>query len=185
MTMTLKHYDRVYSKISFIDLAGSERGADVQNTDKKTKIDGAEINKSLLALKECIRALDQEKKHLPFRGSKLTQVLKDSFVGNSKTTMIANISPASTSCEDTINTLRYADRVKELKKDPNSKPVTAEEKKAKEMMLARNKNQTKTVEVDQRTGKKIEAFKGPMGPTLKGPGGAQPAVQVNPTPITP
>lgn len=79
-------------------------------------MDGAEINKSLLALKECIRALDLEKKHLPFRGSKLTQVLKDSFTGNSKTTMIANVSPASSNCEHTLNTLRYADRVKELKK---------------------------------------------------------------------
>ncbi len=79
-------------------------------------MDGAEINKSLLALKECIRALDLEKKHLPFRGSKLTQVLKDSFTGNSKTTMIANVSPASSCCEHTLNTLRYADRVKELKK---------------------------------------------------------------------
>jgi kinesin family member 2/24 len=129
MTMTLKHYDRVYSKISFIDLAGSERGADVQHQDKKTKTDGAEINKSLLALKECIRALDQDKKHTPFRGSKLTQVLKDSFVGNSKTTMIANISPAASSCEDTLNTIRYADRVKELKKEPNAKPMTKEERK--------------------------------------------------------
>jgi kinesin family protein 2/24 len=80
-------------------------------------MDGAEINKSLLALKECIRALDLEKKHLPFRGSKLTQVLKDSFTGNSKTTMIANVSPANSCCEHTLNTLRYADRVKELKKD--------------------------------------------------------------------
>ena len=51
---------------------GSERGADTMNTNKQTKMDGAEINKSLLALKECIRALDLEKKHLPFRGSKLT-----------------------------------------------------------------------------------------------------------------
>lgn len=70
--MQLKHYGKPYGKISFIDLAGSERGADTMNTNKQTKLDGAEINKSLLALKECIRALDLEKKHLPFRGSKLT-----------------------------------------------------------------------------------------------------------------
>lgn len=142
MTMTLKHYDKPYSKMSFIDLAGSERGADTMHVDKQTKLDGAEINKSLLALKECIRALDQDKKHTPFRGSKLTQVLKDSFVGNSKTTMIANISPASICCEHTLNTLRYADRVKELKKEGGQK-MTAEERKAKEMMLARSGNNTK------------------------------------------
>jgi kinesin family member 2/24 len=117
MMMQLMHYDNLYSKMSFIDLAGSERGADTINTNKQTKMDGAEINKSLLALKECIRALDQDKKHTPFRGSKLTQVLKDSFIGNSKTTMIANISPASICCEQTLNTLKYADRVKELKKE--------------------------------------------------------------------
>ena len=102
--------------MSFIDLAGSERGAVVSDTNKQTRMDGAEINKSLLALKECIRALDQDKKHTPFRGSKLTLVLKDSFTGNCKTVMIGNISPALTSCEHTLNTLRYADRVKELKK---------------------------------------------------------------------
>ena len=61
-------------KISFIDLAGSERAVDTIDTNKQTRIDGAEINKSLLALKECIRALDQDKKHTPFRGSKLTLV---------------------------------------------------------------------------------------------------------------
>ena len=106
-----------YGKMSFIDLAGSERGADTIDQNKQTRLDGAEINKSLLALKECIRALDLEKKHLPFRGSKLTQVLKDSFTGNSKTTMIANVSPANSCCEHSLNTLRYADRVKELKKE--------------------------------------------------------------------
>jgi kinesin family protein 2/24 len=101
-----------YGKISFIDLAGCERGADTIDQSKQTKIDGAEINKSLLALKECIRALDQGKNHTPFRGSKLTMVLKDSFTGFCKTLMIGNISPGSGSCENTLNTLRYADRVK-------------------------------------------------------------------------
>lgn len=74
---------------------------------------GAEINKSLLALKECIRALDNGAQHVPFRGSKLTAVLRDSFVGGqARTVMIANISPNATSVEHTLNTLRYADRVK-------------------------------------------------------------------------
>lgn len=96
--------------MSFIDLAGSERGADRGEADTKTRMEGAEINKSLLALKECIRALDQDKRHTPFRQSKLTQVLKDSFVGNSRTCMIATISPGGTNSEHTLNTLRYADR---------------------------------------------------------------------------
>lgn len=140
--------------MSFIDLAGSERGADVIDTGKKTKQDGAEINKSLLALKECIRALDQaNSRHLPFRQSKLTQVLKDSFMGNSKTTMIANVSPALTCCEPTLNTLRYADRVKELKKDPKLKAAAAGgDELSKELMLARQNKNTKIIEIDQVTG---------------------------------
>ncbi len=108
---------KLHGKFTFIDLAGSERAADTTNNDRRTRLEGAEINKSLLALKECIRALDQGGKHLPFRGSTLTQVLKDSFVGNSRTIMVANISPNSSACEHTLNTLRYADRVKELKED--------------------------------------------------------------------
>ncbi|GLC36230.1 hypothetical protein PLESTB_001366000 [Pleodorina starrii] len=109
---------KVVGKISFIDLAGSERGADTFDNNRQTRLEGAEINKSLLALKECIRALDSDARHVPFRGSKLTAVLRDSFVGDqARTVMIANISPCSTSVEHTLNTLRYADRVKELRKD--------------------------------------------------------------------
>eukprot|EP00762_Andalucia_godoyi_P005031 ANDGO_01444.mRNA.1 Kinesin-13A len=108
-------------KFSFIDLAGSERGADTMDNNRQTRMEGAEINKSLLALKECIRALDQDHRHIPFRGSKLTEVLRDSFVGNSRTCMIANIAPASAASEHTLNTLRYADRVKELKRGNNGK----------------------------------------------------------------
>lgn len=109
-------------------MAGSERGADVRNQDKQTRKDGAEINKSLLALKECIRALDMEKKHLPFRGSKLTLVLKDSFMGKCQSVMIGNISPSDDSAENTLNTLRYADRVKELKNEGISSVQTTIEK---------------------------------------------------------
>lgn len=112
---------KVVGKISFIDLAGSERGADTTDNDRQTRIEGAEINKSLLALKECIRALDNDQIHIPFRGSKLTEVLRDSFVGNSRTVMISCISPNAGSCEHTLNTLRYADRVKSLSKGGNSR----------------------------------------------------------------
>ncbi|XP_042973222.1 kinesin-like protein KIN-13B isoform X1 [Carya illinoinensis] len=112
---------RLVGKLSFIDLAGSERGADTTDNDKQTRMEGAEINKSLLALKECIRALDNDQGHIPFRGSKLTEVLRDSFVGDSRTVMISCISPSSGSCEHTLNTLRYADRVKSLSKGNSSR----------------------------------------------------------------
>jgi kinesin family protein 2/24 len=72
MQLKNRNTGKMHGKMSFIDLAGSERGADTVESKKQTRIDGAEINKSLLALKECIRALDLDKKHTPFRGSKLT-----------------------------------------------------------------------------------------------------------------
>lgn len=83
-------------------------------------MESAEINKSLLALKECIRALGMKgNNHLPFRVSKLTQVLRDSFIGDkSRTCMIAMISPAMASCEHSLNTLRYADRC--ARRDPRA-----------------------------------------------------------------
>uniref|UniRef100_A0A8D0ALU7 Kinesin-like protein n=1 Tax=Sander lucioperca TaxID=283035 RepID=A0A8D0ALU7_SANLU len=117
----LRRRGKMHGKFSLIDLAGNERGADTSSADRQTRLEGAEINKSLLALKECIRALGRNKPHTPFRASKLTQVLRDSFIGeNSRTCMIATISPGMASCENTLNTLRYANRVKELTVDPSA-----------------------------------------------------------------
>ena len=112
---TLKAKDQIHGRLTFIDLAGSERGADRAEVDRRTKLEGSEINKSLLALKECIRAIDQDASHLPFRQSKLTLVLKDSIVGGEvKTAMIATISPAINSSEHSLNTLRYAEKFYEI-----------------------------------------------------------------------
>jgi len=105
-----------HGRLTFIDLAGSERGADTSQASRTTRLEGAEINTSLLALKEVIRALatGDSMTHVPFRGSKLTQVLKEGFIGkNSRTVMVACVAPNLTNCEHTLNTLRYADRVKE------------------------------------------------------------------------
>lgn len=102
-----------------MDLAGSERAQDTQSNNRQRRLEGAEINKSLLGLKECIRALDSKSGHVPFRASKLTMVLRDSFLNqqSSKIVMIACINPGSSSADHTINTLRYAQR---LKNDANT-----------------------------------------------------------------
>uniref|UniRef100_A0A3Q3X9G5 Kinesin-like protein n=1 Tax=Mola mola TaxID=94237 RepID=A0A3Q3X9G5_MOLML len=105
----------LHGKFSLVDLAGNERGTDVSSNDRSTLVETAEINRSLLALKECIRSLGKNSDHIPFRMSTLTKVLRDSFIGEkSRTCMIAMVSPGMASCEYTMNTLRYADRVKEL-----------------------------------------------------------------------
>lgn len=114
--IALKVGKKLVGKLSLIDLAGSERGADTKSHNQQRRLEGAEINKSLLALKECIRALDSDRGHVPYRGSKLTLVLKDSFTKDTaKTVMIATVSPAASSADHTLNTLRYADRIKERK----------------------------------------------------------------------
>lgn len=101
-------------KLSLIDLAGSERAI---ATDKRTlrSIEGANINRSLLALSSCINALVEGKKHIPYRNSKLTQLLKDSLGGACNSVMIANVSPSSLQFGETQNTLHWADRAKEIK----------------------------------------------------------------------
>lgn len=102
-------------KLIMCDLAGSERAQDTQSNDRQRRLEGAEINKSLLALKECIRAMNAGSSHIPFRASKLTLALRDSFLSskvNTHIVMIACICPGSSSADHTVNTLRYADRLK-------------------------------------------------------------------------
>lgn len=118
-------------KLTLVDLAGSERGSDTANATRQARVEGADINKSLLALKECIRALHMNAEgHTPFRASKLTQLLKESLISEkSRTVMIACVSPASNCCEHTLNTLRYAARVKETASNSESSKNNSPEPK--------------------------------------------------------
>uniref|UniRef100_A0A673MN73 Kinesin-like protein n=1 Tax=Sinocyclocheilus rhinocerous TaxID=307959 RepID=A0A673MN73_9TELE len=105
-----------FARLFMIDLAGSERASQTQNRGQRLK-EGAHINRSLLALGNCINALSEKNgnKYVNYRDSKLTRLLKDSLGGNSRTMMIAHISPASLAFEDSRNTLTYADRAKSIR----------------------------------------------------------------------
>ncbi|CAK1553449.1 unnamed protein product [Leptosia nina] len=100
-------------KLSMIDLAGSERASATGCKGDRFK-EGANINKSLLSLGNCINKLADGSNYIPYRDSKLTRLLKDSLGGNCKTVMIANVSPSSLSYEDTYNTLKYAARANKI-----------------------------------------------------------------------
>jgi len=102
-------------RLIFIDLAGSERATDAQNNQRQTRREGAQINSSLLALKECIRSMDMTHSHAPFRQSKLTHILRDSLVGSkTRTCLMANVSPPDDCCQCSLNTLQYASRIRDI-----------------------------------------------------------------------
>ncbi|XP_027757165.1 kinesin-like protein KIF18A [Empidonax traillii] len=113
------------AKMSLIDLAGSER-ASATNARGARFVEGTNINRSLLALGNVINALadPKRKKHIPYRNSKLTRLLKDSLGGNCRTIMIAAVSPSSLFYDDTYNTLRYANRAKDIKSSLKSNVVS-------------------------------------------------------------
>ncbi|NXJ19540.1 KI18A protein, partial [Dicrurus megarhynchus] len=113
------------AKMSLIDLAGSER-ANATNAKGARFVEGTNINRSLLALGNVINALadPKSKKHIPYRNSKLTRLLKDSLGGNCRTIMIAAISPSSLFYDDTYNTLKYANRAKDIKSSLKSNVVS-------------------------------------------------------------
>merc|ERR1711988_2020042 len=105
-------------KLNLVDLAGSERQSKTQATGIRLK-EAAKINLSLSALGNVISSLvDGKAKHIPYRDSKLTRILQDSLGGNTKTLMIACISPANDNYEETLSTLRYANRAKKIKNIP-------------------------------------------------------------------
>lgn len=108
------------AKFHFVDLAGSEWIKKTGATGSTMK-EGISINKGLLSLGNVISALTDENKknsHVPYWDSKLTRILQDSLGGNSRTTMIACISPAEYNYDETLNTLKYASRARNIKNKP-------------------------------------------------------------------
>ncbi|KAL3888337.1 hypothetical protein ACJMK2_000707 [Sinanodonta woodiana] len=122
------------SKLSLVDLAGSERAQKTGAVGDRLR-EGSNINKSLTTLGLVISALAEQSggkkkdKFVPYRDSVLTWLLKDNLGGNSKTVMIATISPAADNFEETLSTLRYADRAKRIvnhavvNEDPNARII--------------------------------------------------------------
>ena len=112
--------NNIVTKFHLVDLAGSERAKKTLATGVRYK-EGVAINLGLLALGNVISALGDDsgpKNHIPYRDSKLTRLLQDSLGGNSHTLMIACVSPADTNVEETVSTLRYADRARKIKNKP-------------------------------------------------------------------
>ena len=115
--------------IKILDLAGSEKAKNSIFVDKPTFKENAEINKSIMALKECIRAVKKNDSYIPYRGSKLTKLLKDSFNKNSKTYVIATVSPEKSNVLDSINTLEYINDLRSLDRIQKLKPIKQPTKK--------------------------------------------------------
>uniref|UniRef100_A0A672IF75 Kinesin family member 4 n=1 Tax=Salarias fasciatus TaxID=181472 RepID=A0A672IF75_SALFA len=155
--------DSIVSKLHLVDLAGSERQKKTKAEGDRLK-EGISINRGLLALGNVISALgDESKKHtfVPYRDSKLTRLLQDSLGGNSHTLMIACVSPADSNMEETINTLRYADRARKIK----NKPVVNVDPRAAEM--DRLKKQVQELQV------MLLHARGGVAPALSGPESAE------------
>ncbi|TRZ13883.1 hypothetical protein HGM15179_013227 [Zosterops borbonicus] len=112
--------DSISSKFHFVDLAGSERVAKTGNTGERFK-ESVQINSGLLALGNVISALGDPKRksvHIPYRDAKITRILKDSLGGNAKTVMITCISPSSLDFDESLNSLKYANRAKNIRNKP-------------------------------------------------------------------
>jgi kinesin family protein 1 len=156
-----KAMDKV-SKISLVDLAGSERASGTGATGERLK-EGAAINKSLSALGNVISSLAEaaggggKKAFVPYRDSVLTWLLKESLGGNAKTIMIAALSPADINYEETLSTLRYADRAKQIKnaaivnEDPNQKMIRELKEEVERLRLLAAQQSAPAVDLESLT----------------------------------
>ncbi|XP_029960331.1 putative LOC110439812 homolog [Salarias fasciatus] len=128
-------------KLSLVDLAGSERAAKTGAKDHQLK-EANSINKSLSALGDVISALSAELPHVPYRNSKLTQVMQDSLGGNAKTLMIVNISPSECNLDETLTSLIYATRVKSITNSAQRNVDSKEVAQLKEVIMKLRLGQT-------------------------------------------
>ncbi|KAI3826224.1 hypothetical protein L1987_00269 [Smallanthus sonchifolius] len=118
-----------FGKLNLVDLAGSENISRSGARDGRAR-EAGEINKSLLTLGRAINALVEHSGHVPYRDSKLTRLLRDSLGGKTKTCIIATVSPSAHCLEETLSTLDYAHRAKNIKNKPE-----ANQKMSKAMLL--------------------------------------------------
>jgi len=163
-------------KLSLIDLAGSERASRTNNRGLRM-IEGANINRSLLSLGNCINALGEKKglSFVPYRDSKLTRLLKDSLGGNCRTSMIATISPSVSNFEESVNTLKYANRAKNIKTKVTANIETVSHHIAKYLdIISELRAEIAELKV---TGDRARALPVPAPPPPPPPPRAQPQVE--------
>ncbi|KAK7061492.1 kinesin-like protein 6 [Favolaschia claudopus] len=150
---------RTMATLSIIDLAGSERAAATTNMGQRM-VEGANINKSLLALGNCINALCESGgavRHVPYRNSKLTRLLKFALGGNCKTVMIVCVAPTSQHFDDTHNTLVYADRATKIKTKVVTRNVLNVDRHVGQYVEAINRLNLEIAELKAKIAGKINA----------------------------
>ncbi|KAJ8259637.1 hypothetical protein GJAV_G00171730 [Gymnothorax javanicus] len=161
-TLSQPEYETLTAKFHFVDLAGSERLKRTGATGERAR-EGISINCGLLALGNVISALgDQSKKggHVPYRDSKLTRLLQDSLGGNSRTVMIACVSPSDRDFMETLNTLKYANRARNIK----NKVVVNQDKTSQQISALRAEIARLQMElVEYKTGKRVAGEDGSEG----------------------
>ena len=155
-------FEMLTAKFHFVDLAGSERLKRTGATGDRAK-EGISINCGLLALGNVISALGDETRkalHVPYRDSKLTRLLQDSLGGNSRTLMIACVSPSDRDFMETLNTMKYANRARNIK----NKVTANQDKTSRTIMMLRQEIQNLQLELmEYRQGKRVIGVDGEEG----------------------